>query len=274
MKCFRYSNNGMRFPLLLVLITIFLSKYNLAENECPLNEKLTIGKANQGGYVFEYQSGRGKECRIYQMRNTPGGVMTPAAWKDETEVFLSTNIPSCKKGDTCPWIESVKTSSSDVFKGRTDLSYGINKDEFHDNPDAIRKKVKEDKTYRPYITLLRGIVADSKDRPIAINVSVSSSVQVKGSEFVINYKVQTMGTTTPLKLLAHPEDQGSGILWAPLQSSAINQTKHSVLTAGIPLEASITAKSIVANENLVLQIIQEPNFTLIAATAPAYIPGE
>lgn len=70
---------------------------------------MPIGTANQGGYIFNYQSSRGNECRVYRLRNTPGKLLTPTRWNDSQELFLDVNLPECKKD--CPWTEAVKISA-------------------------------------------------------------------------------------------------------------------------------------------------------------------
>ena len=39
---------------------------------CRVNVDLPIGVTNQKGYSFDYQSGKGAECRRYRLRNEPG----------------------------------------------------------------------------------------------------------------------------------------------------------------------------------------------------------
>ncbi len=254
-----------------------------AQSDCKELEKTAIGTANQKGYLFNYQSGKGNECRTYRLRNTPGKLLTPALWQDPQEIFLDVNLPECQAsaGD-CPWTEAVKTSISEIIKGSTTLSYGINKDECHDDPDAYRKKPKEGK-FPSFMTIIRGTVAEPDGRSHAIAVKVVSSAEpVAGDRpYLLRYRMELLEHSEAFRLMRSgvpSEASGLGLLWeAAATSEFFTQLDARKLTNLSPQSSEfsieVRTKSISVDESKVLAIFAGKN-RIAATTAPAYIPRE
>ncbi len=105
--------------------------------DCRATRTLPIGIATQGGYRFEYESGHSAHCRVYRVRNTSGKVLTPVLRRDDRETFLDVDIPACPATASCRWIDSRIIGASPPLTDKSKLGYGINKDEYHDEPDAF-----------------------------------------------------------------------------------------------------------------------------------------
>jgi hypothetical protein len=121
---------------------------------CSVKTDFPIGVTNQNGYSFDYQSGKGAKCRRYRLRNEPGKVLTPTVWKDQSETFLDVDLAACSAGAVCPWVSAVKISGTEPDQGETMLSYGVNKDECTDKPDAFRKRPVSELGFTPNVAEL------------------------------------------------------------------------------------------------------------------------
>jgi len=183
------------------------------ELECGVSEWLPIGLANQGGYSFNYQSGRGRDCRVYRLRNTPGGVLTPVRWREPGEVFIDQELAACtRRASTCPWMEAIKISSRAVT-GRTTVSYGVNKDEYSDYPDAYRRGTGP-ATFAPLVTILRGTTAGAAGQPVEIEIRVISTAQ-GGAVLRLQYEITLIRSSVGAFELVAPgrRPKGFGIVW-------------------------------------------------------------
>ncbi len=260
-----------------------LASYASPQSDCPENEKTPIGTANQGGYRFNYQSGKGDECRTYRLRNTPGKVQTPALWKDIQEIFLDVDLPECAAGSNCPWTEAVKVSASPIIKDVTVLSYGVNKDEYRDEPDAYRKKPAQKGKLRPFITIIRGTVADPQKKPHALALQVSSYAEGggEGRGYTLVYSIKLLEPSEPLLLLrpgVFPETSGLGLLWEAAASETffkqIDERKIRQLSRGFSeFGIDIRARNISVEESKLLSFYKGDK-RIAATTAPAYVPKD
>jgi len=262
------------------LIMIFLSD-SLAQEECKTKEKTPIGLTNQGGYSFNYQSGKGQNCRVYRLRNTPGRLQTPVRWKDEQEVFHDCDLLECSVGSVCPWIESILPSYQPIKVGKTTLSYGVNKDEYKDQPDAYQKKPEKITKFPPLTSILRGIVADAEKKPFELAIQVYSSVEGIRPYRLI-YVMAIVGKSRDFQILrpgifpAHPlspvliwEAAASNLFFEYLSRRGIRE-----LSAKLgKIVVDISAKDIHLEEAKMLVVIQG-NKRIAAITAPAYKPKD
>lgn len=265
--------------LLLSLITPFVvaipSQVLLAQElECRVSEWLPIGLARQGGYAFNYQSGRGPNCRVYRLRNMPGGLLTPVRWRDRGEIFIDQNLAACtKETRTCPWMEAIKISSRAVT-GRTTISYGVNKDEYSDYPDAYRRG--ELAAFAPLVTILRGITASAAGEPVEIEIRVVSTVQA-GAVLRLQYEIMLIRSSVGAFEYVAPgkRPEGFGIVWESPTSSWFLDYIGSVrrLAIGSPrsVATSTTAPLLVDSSRLV---VMQRDREILATTAPAYKPRE
>lgn len=95
--------------------------------------------AEQGGFLFEFQSYRGvteddRACTVYRLRNTPGKPPTPFRWMlGEEPVVDKARLGRCADGgDACPWTTFVKYFAGRIDTNLSSISYGLNADAFHE----------------------------------------------------------------------------------------------------------------------------------------------
>lgn len=242
-----------------------------------------MGTTNQKGYKFDYQSTRGSGCRTYRLRNAPGSVLTPAVWKDADEVFLDVDLPACPVGTNCGWVNVVKISGSAKSPGETILSYGVNKDECKDDPDAFRRERNTSGSLSKLITEIRGLVADSKGQPRPIAIKVSSMAMGNPKDgYVIVYRMETSGWSEPFELMETQKSQEGEssfrVLWQAAASKPFNdllQDKYSnySLQEGPGISVELRTPAISVDERNQLVIFQGEK-RIVATTAPAYRPKE
>ncbi len=214
----------MRMILTLVGFLFWLvpTTVHAQSGPCKENETFPIGTANQGGYRFDYDSGRGDQCRTYHLRNTPGKLLTPAEWKDSAEVFLSVDLPECTAGSDCPWTDAVKIT--EAVKGPTALTYGVNKDEFKESPNAFRMKERKKSEFTPYDTLIRGVVADTLGKSRRIGIEVSSYAYPDADGYRLLYKIELVGDSEPFRLLqSQPREGGLVLSWESVGSGSFSE---------------------------------------------------
>lgn len=271
--------------LLRALFAVLLvSGAQQSADDCVPKATLKIGLANQGGYVFNYQSRKGDGCRLYRVRNTPGHLLTPVLWEDENEIFLSPDLPECSRNsqDCGTWFETILTDVKPPKQGETSLKYGFNRDEYNDKPDAYRKGVSKQGTFAPLRTIMRGVLADSNHRPLRLEVSVTSLVSGNKPPYRFTYVIKVMGDFAfeILKPNAFPtSEERIGVIWnaaaspeffEALQKSDLSKPPEQTRTVTVD---GISAKSVsvVDQKEQVLVLLRGKN-RLTAATAPAYRP--
>jgi hypothetical protein len=129
------------------------------------------------------------------IKEIPGGVLTPVIWKDKVglqEVFIDAELPACpSKNTSCPDLLSEKISRDSAEVDSTLLSYGVNKDEYRDEPAAYKAAQKPAEN-PPFITTLKGIMAGPNGTAAPISLEVGSFVIPKGDIFILQYTI-TLG---------------------------------------------------------------------------------
>lgn len=262
------------------LVTVLFA-ISLAKADCPTSESTPIGLANQGGYTFNYQSGRGKDCRRYLLRNTPGKVQTPVLWKDKLEVFLDVDLAECPRGSTCPWVEGIMISAQPTMKDLTTLSYGVNKDEYKDKPDAYRKKVGQMTQFPPLVTIIRGIVADAEKKPREVAISVTSYVDGEKPHRLI-YVMENIGKPARFQIFrSTPRDlpfSFIGFTWEAAVSKPffdyLEERKIKELSEDLrKVVVEIRANTIEVVDSKLLVVVHGTK-RIAATTAPAYSPKD
>lgn len=269
--------------MLISLATVMFASSLSAQQDCATTGILPVGLANQGGYAFNYQSGKGTECRLYRLRNNPGKVLTPARWKDVKETFIDVNLPECPANSTCPWVEAVKISTLATMIDKTTLSYGANKDEYRDEPDAYRKRVEEATGFPPLITIIRGMVADASKKPLEIAVSVASYAEGMKSPYLLTYIIRLVGESGPFQILRpgdFPKDTlAQGLIWEAAASRAFfsdlerRKIRQLSLKEDKEIIVKIEVDGVEVEESKLLILVQGTT-QLAATTAPAYRPRE
>lgn len=168
-------------------------------------EELDIGKTSNG-YPFEFQSNRDGRKRVYRVRSVPGTPWTPVEWKSADEQLLSGYIPRNTARDPGKWIDTVKTRGQPK-QGKTDLNYGLNKDQFRevttafvwDKPEDARAAAEDD----VLISGIDGTLASAdQEREFTVNVSLVSTAPKEGE---LQYTLIAKGKNShPLWLVNSP----------------------------------------------------------------------
>src|ERR1700686_5247071 len=186
----------MNVGIRLCVLTFLIGSPCFAQRKCQIANWLPTGLERQGGYSFDYQSGKGNDCRNYRLHNEPGQVRTPVDWRDTRndvkEVLFDGDLADCASGTTCPWVEEIKISVQSIETGDTSLGYGIPKDEYTDRVGAYRQKIEKQAGFPSFTTVLRGIVAGHKVRQHQIALAVTSTVSGSGP-FKLTYLVELAG---------------------------------------------------------------------------------
>jgi len=172
--------------------------------DCKLNDKTPVANATQHS-PLQFQSGKGKDCLKYMVKNGERGLLMPVRWIDKDTVLLDANIP---KGPT-DWICVVHTSYRHD-RGKTSFRYGRNKDEFKDEPQAFRADPARETavTGSVFSTSVKGLVADKQGKAWNVDMKVLSSYDPKRR--LLRYEFQ-MGSDAPATFLRLSEKEDPGV---------------------------------------------------------------
>jgi len=192
---------------LAVLFGITPGERVLAQDTCRPSSATIHGTVNRAGYQFEYESFEGDHCREYRIRNKPGRPMTPVRWRYESNVFIDTNLPACKKNENCPW--STKVQQSYVCNhNATEIGFGINKDEHIETPVAVveARLVAGDTwgIWKQAVSSFSGTMVDLSGRPRHVYLAFEpTDVEADGSviiRFTASQSSQNAGDA-PLEII-------------------------------------------------------------------------
>jgi hypothetical protein len=281
------SNATVNFSLGLFAI-IWAGSLCLAQQECSIPDWLPIGLENQYGYTFNYQSGKGKECRAYRLRNKPGQVSTAVDWRDTRqnvdELLLNVTLAECTKGTECPWMEQnrvsvqSKASLQTAEIGETKIGFGVPTDEYEDKVGAYRQKVEKQARFTSFTTVLRGIVGGRENKQHEIAIRVTSSMLGTKPFLRLTYRVELAGESEPLATMAKG---GKGAeLSFDWQAAATPAFKEKLMQQGqvtrlssdsSSLEVELPASEVVLDRSDTL-VIFEGETAIAATSAPAYRP--
>ena len=282
------SGRGLRFdPEQRAIGSSKVKSYGYGQ--CMNKWTLPVGAARQGGYAFEYQSSRGNDCRVYEVRNLPGELLTPVRWRTKHEVLLQCKIAACKKGVECPWIVSTKISVWPKITETTLLGYGANEDEYQDEPSAFVDQSQQASTRQDLpllITAIRGSVGCNTCREegdVVTDGVAELDVQVKSQvkDLFLTYEVAATiiigGKKVPTEMIAFGELPRSGYIglyWEPTTSKRfltdLFRPEARALTAGFT-SVTTTAKGAELEESMILSVVFKGE-RLAATSAPAYKP--
>lgn len=106
------------------------------------------GRADEGGYLFEFQSLRGttdddRACTVYRLRNTPGKAPTPFRWTLGDEVIVDkARLARCDDGrEGCPWLAFAKYFPGEIDANLSSISYGLNADAYRRQAETFMTSV-------------------------------------------------------------------------------------------------------------------------------------
>jgi hypothetical protein len=241
-----------------------------------------MGLERQGGYSFDYQSGKGNDCRIYRLRNEPGQVRTPADWRDNRdlvkELLFDGELADCAKAATCPWVDQIKITVQAIETGDTALGCGVPKDEYSDNVGAYRQKIEKQAAFPSFTTILRGIVGGRKVQQHQVAIRVTSSVSGSGP-FYLTYQVELAGESEPIGTAARAVENAELLSFdwkaassRPFREKLRQQIKQ--LSSKSPsLKIELSAPDVMLDRVETL-VIYEGEIAIAATSAPAYRPKE
>ena len=125
----------MRAIFLLLAVSvgaILLHRHADAQCECDFIKSTPVANASHYSHL-SFQSGYGKNCVKYQVKNSDKGIFMPAQWVHGRITLIDVNVPA----RATDWIAVCHTATQNDT-GETLLSYGANKKQFMDKPDAYR----------------------------------------------------------------------------------------------------------------------------------------
>lgn len=262
------------------------SLQTFATEGCVFQDPPIKGSTNQGGYSFEYESRSGTgpsgACRWYRLRNTPGRLYTPVKWYAGNDIWFDTALAGCSAGSTCPWIDVVKQSLRAV-DGRSALSYGVNKNEFSDDPSAFQrhpdeKSVAQTVLFTKFVTTVSGVIADAEGKPVPIAVRVVSSVNTGSKPYSFAYEIQTgpIAGGLSVDLANRGTDAPLRVNWGVTSSESFRTAaaEEHLTSVGSPqkvavIDFSSPSLSLEFEEKL---IISQGGTSIFTTTAPAYRP--
>jgi hypothetical protein len=231
----------MRSVLVLasLLLASIVSCYAEADCECDFIKKTPV--TNAANYQpLCFQSGQGKDCLKYQVKNGKDGIFMPVHWAHAKYVLFDFNIPA---GQT-EWLDVCHTAYQHDT-GETKFAYGVNKAQFSDKPETYRpagkavapgnecepdqvgfpkgkgKKVPDGPskgdgkpTFPPLVTAIKGTVALTSEKSVKVDLKVVSSYDDKNK--TIKHEILVGGDSTTFAFLAEKEKYGGKevrILW-------------------------------------------------------------
>jgi hypothetical protein len=253
------------------------------------------GRSDQGGYGFEYQSLYGvttdeRSCTVYRLRNTPGKPPTPFRWTQGDAVVVDKGrLPRCD-AETCDWLTFVKYFPGEVDAGRSELSYGLNADAYHDTAQTFvgTQGVRDDEAARAagvrassVGTELAGAFATADGATVALHLIVKSRFEpARDGGARLWYEIEDLAGSGALGAgavrvewdaldvlgvaAAWPGRPGAPPASAP--GSSVDRTENGVAWA-------VEASAFALDESFVLRIfVRGDDEPVLVVPMPAYVP--
>lgn len=301
----------LRLPILLLLLLAFVAA---AQDAPPAQDARLLncnvdahvpdrpGRAEEGGYAFEFQSLRGgtdddRACTVYRLRNTPGKPPTPLRWTmgDET-IVDKVRLARCREEqEGCPWLAFARYFPGAIDANLSTISYGLNADAYDRQADTFMTSVsvrdadvaEADAVLASSVgTELAGTFLDADGERYELHLLVKSRFETgeAGGRRLI-YEIDDLGGSGALgsgairiaweALAAVPE------LRAALDGEGAASTATPAAPAGSVaidrgpdhLHLAIDAADFVLDEGFVLEVHAEgADAPLASVPMPAYVP--
>ena len=179
-----------------VALLLLRANASFAQDKCRIVQDRPTGTTQQGGYAFDYYSAMGSNCRIYKLRNHPGKLKTPVRWKAAGEILVDAILAECPSSSkSCDWLEIVKPSWK-PYGDKTQLGYGVNKDEYVENPESFADAQRQGATtagLEPIITSVSGPIQDAEGKPLFIAIRVASiASRESAGYFKLKYAISSL----------------------------------------------------------------------------------
>ena len=262
---------------------LILYSQSLSDDRCRVIREKPVTSTNQGGYSFDYYSILGSNCRLFRVRNHPGGLKTPVLWKSSVEVFFNAILAECPaSAANCGWIE-VSKSAWKPYEDKTLLTYGVNRDEYKEEPEAFCEAQRQPtlkESLLPMITSIIGSIGDADGKPVVLGIRVSSSVaEISNDGFKIRYVISALPKASPFVIgssqtSADLDDKTATIIWEAVDSSTflqqLSKAETKRLEPGATLTIDVPARKVeVGWQSL---IVMKDGKRIFTTTAPAYKP--
>jgi hypothetical protein len=152
---------------------------------------------------IDFSSDKEGKRRVYRVRNTAHGLKTELHWKDENDTFLSMTLSKCPSNEPCEWTE-VSTTAGPCKTAKSVFGYGVNADEFKDEPDAwcrdaakpagVTNEVnfrEDSKSARDedLITSIKGVFSSRDDKEYRIRLEVTSKAGSYDAPLLYEFKI-------------------------------------------------------------------------------------
>lgn len=301
-----------RLPILLLLLLAFVA----AAQEAPSAEDARLlncnvdahvpdqpGRAEEGGYAFEFQSLRGgtdddRACTVYRLRNTPGKPPTPLRWTmGDATIVDKVRLARCRDGEEgCPWLAFARYFPGAIDANLSTISYGLNADAYDRQADTFMTSVsvrdadvaEADAVLASSVgTELAGTFVDADGRAYELHLLVKSRFETgPGGGRRLIYEIDDLAATGAL---------GSGavhVAWGALSDvpelraalaggdgaevaygAAAGAASVAIDRGPDHLYLAIDAADFVLDETLVLEVYAaDPDVPLASVPMPAYVP--
>jgi len=270
------------FHLLAVgLITQWFPSFSYAQEKKRkiVEEKPTLS-TNQGGFSFDYGMALGKDCKIVKLHNHPGRLRTPVKWASPKEIFIDTTLVECPSSGNCDWV-NVKIPAWNTYSDKTTLGYGVNRDQYQQDPEAYCNGQRQAASPIPLITSISGPISDAKGDPIVVGVEVSCTVIPNAIKkvFQLRYVIAALQNGVSFQVgSSQSSAQGSSmtLLWESAESSEFLQELKRAEVKRVDSERTLVIEvsaPAIEVESKPLTLIQSGQ-AIFTTTAPAYRPKE
>jgi hypothetical protein len=166
-----------------------------------------------------------------------------------------------------------------LYVGETQLSWGLNKDEYNDTPDAYlesqRQATRGTGPPAKYINV-DGPVAGSAEKAVKLGLRLASTVRKTGDGYELSYEVTNVveGQEMAFALPQAPSTKGLRVVWeSAFSRKLVDYVARIGLTSLVPQKRTVIsflAGEITERSNL-LKIFQGDTL-IFSTTAPAYVP--
>jgi hypothetical protein len=245
--------------------------------ECKIVQEKSVGSTAQGGYSFDYYSGRGRNCRVYKLRNHPGRLKTPVLWRSGAEVFLGVILNTCLgSAKACDWI-AISKPSWKPYGDTSLLSYGLLKDEYEEKPETYveaQRQASVGGDVRPLITTISGPITDAAGESVQIGIRVTShATRNAENAFQLKYVFTQLpnGAETEIGTTeTRAEGAGITLVWQSVESPSFVSSLAKIETRKLrpELTVEIVSPSIEVSWNQL--ILEQRGKPILTTTAPAY----
>jgi hypothetical protein len=250
--------------------------------------------AEQGGYLFAYQSLRGvtddeRACTVYRLMNTPDKPPTPLRWTigDET-VVDKVRLPRCSNRETCHWLTFAKYFAGEADTNLSTLSYGLNADAYQEQVDTFIAHfgVADSQIAEAEAVLassvgseIAGVFATGDDALITLHLIARSRFEPEADGVRLIYELEDLSSSGILDASTIRVEWTALSTITPVAALLNEAEDESVASAGQvvrtdnAIQVIIPAQGFALDQSFVLEVYAEGDAEpLVATEMPAYVP--